>query len=165
MFTDRKSIAPYVSSPMNVVRKMLEVAEVRPGELVYDLGCGDGRIPIMAAQEFGAMGVGVDVNKRLVEEARRAVKRLNLEDRVQILNRDIFEVDLHGVDVITLYLTTSANEKVRPKLEDELRTGARVVSHDFSISHWTCGETLKFREDYRSHTLYLYKWNPEKCSG
>jgi len=143
---------------MSVVRKMLEYAEVKPGETVYDLGCGDGRIVIMAAQEFGARGVGVDLNPRLVKETRAKVEALGLGGRVRIINGDLFDVDVSPADVVTMYLTTGANEKVRPKLERELRPGARVVTHDFSIEKWGPVRNLKFRENYRSHTIYLYRW-------
>ena len=116
----RRSLAPFVSSPLSVVKKMLEIAELKPGETLFDLGCGDGRIPIMAAQEFGAFGMGVDLNRRLVERARAEVKRLDLYERVEIIEGDIFDQDLSDTDVVTMYLTTTANDKVRPKLEAEL---------------------------------------------
>jgi len=135
VFAGSRSIAPFVASPMSVVRKMLEYAEVKPGETVYDLGCGDGRIVIMAAQEFGARGVGVDLNPRLVKETRAKVEALGLGGRVRIINGDLFDVDV-----------------------SQLRPGARVVTHDFSIEKWGPVRNLKFRENYRSHTIYLYKW-------
>ncbi|RLI07939.1 hypothetical protein DRO42_07255 [Candidatus Bathyarchaeota archaeon] len=161
MFAGSPSIAPYVASPMSVVRKMLEYADLRPGETLYDLGSGDGRIVIMAAQEFGARGVGVDLNPRLVKEARAKVEALGLSDRVRIIHGNLFDVDLSSADVVTMYLTTGANNKVRPKLERELRSGARVVTHDFSIPKWSYAKNLKFRENYRTHTIYLYRWQPE----
>jgi cyclopropane fatty-acyl-phospholipid synthase-like methyltransferase len=156
-----RSLAPYVSSPEAVVRKMLDMAHVKPGEKVYDLGSGDGRIPIIAAEEFGAHGVGVDLNERFIKEARGKVKEKNLQDKVEFINSDIFDVDLSDADVITMYLTTSANEKVRPKLEEELKKGARVVTHDFSMRKWNFGESVRFKEGYRSHTIYIYEWPPE----
>ena len=157
VFRRSRSLAPFVASPMSVVRKMLQYAEVKPGEVVYDLGCGDGRIVITAAQEFGAIGVGVELNPRLVEEARAKVEALGLGDRVQIILGDLMEVDLTRADVVTMYLTTGANEKVRPKLERELRPGARVVTHDFSIPGWDAVRNLRFREGYRTHTIFLYR--------
>lgn len=141
---------------MSVVRKMLECAELKPGERLYDLGCGDGRIVIMAAEEFGARSVGVEINKRLVQEARMKVKSLDLADRVQIIQGNIFDMDLRPADVVTMYLTTGANEKVRPKLEQELRQGARVITHDFSIPNWQQARNLKFKEGYRSHSIHIY---------
>ena len=144
---------------MSVVKKMLEYADLKPGETVYDLGCGDGRIVIMAAHEFGARGVGVDINPRLVKEARAKAEALGLGDRVRIIHSNLFDVDVSPADVVTMYLTTGANEKVRPKLERELMPGARVVTHDFSISNWECVKNLKFRENYRTHNIYLYTWH------
>ncbi|UCH58149.1 MAG: methyltransferase domain-containing protein [Candidatus Bathyarchaeota archaeon] len=140
---------------------MLEYAGLKPDEKVYDLGCGDGRIVIMAAEEFGAFGIGVDLNKRLVLEARRKARALKLDDRVQILQGNIFDLDLSPADLVTMYLTTGANEKVKPKLEAELKPGARVVTHDFSIPGWDQERNVKFKEGYRSHTIYLYRWDPE----
>lgn len=162
MFSGSRSIAPYVATPMIVVRKMLEYADLKPGETVYDLGCGDGRVVIMAAQEFGARGVGVDLNPRLVKEARGKVESLGLGQMVRIIRGNLFEVDVSPADIVTMYLTTGANEKVRPKLEQELRSGSRVVTHDFSIAKWEPTKNLKFKENYRSHTIYLYRWYPKR---
>jgi len=161
VFGGGRSIAPYVASPRSVVRKMLEYADLKQGETVYDLGCGDGRIVIMAAQEFGARGVGVDLNNRLVKEARAKVEALDLDDRVRIIHGNLFDLDLSPADVVTMYLTTGANEKVRPKLERELMPDARVVTHDFSIPNWMPERNLRFKETYRTHTIYLYRWHPE----
>ncbi|KON30861.1 hypothetical protein AC482_02600 [miscellaneous Crenarchaeota group-15 archaeon DG-45] len=158
MYGSSSSLAPFVPSPESVVRKMLEYADLKPGEALYDLGCGDGRIVIMAAQDFGARGVGVDLNLRLVNEARAKAEALDLRGKVKIIHGDIFEIDLSPADVVTMYLTTGANEKVRPKLEEELRPGSRVVTHDFSIEKWNCIKNLRFKEDYRTHTIYLYRW-------
>lgn len=160
MFGGKHSIAPFVASPMSVVRKMLKYADLKPGETLYDLGCGDGRIVIMAAEEFGARGVGVDLNLSRVKEARAKVEGLHLGDRVRVIHGNLFDVDLRPADVVTMYLTTGANEKVRPKLEQELRTGARVVTHDFSISKWECVRNQRFKEGYRTHTIYLYRRQP-----
>jgi len=160
VFANGRSVAPYVASPLSVVRKMLECADVKPGETVYDLGCGDGRIVITAANEFGAKGVGVDLNARLVKEARGKIEDLGIDNRVKVIQGDLFEIDLSPADIVTMYLTTGANEKVRPKLERELRPGARVVTHDFSIPKWNCVENLRFKDNYRTHTIYLYVWQP-----
>jgi cyclopropane fatty-acyl-phospholipid synthase-like methyltransferase len=160
LYTGRDSIAPFVASPIEVVRKMLEYSGLKPGENLYDLGCGDGRIVIMATEEFGANSVGVDLNKRLVTEARKKAKVLRLEERVKIIHGNIFDIDLSQADVVTMYLTTGANEKVRPKLEQELKAGARIVTHDFSIPAWSQERNIKFKEGYRSHTIYLYRWEP-----
>ncbi|MFQ6064178.1 MAG: SAM-dependent methyltransferase [Candidatus Bathyarchaeia archaeon] len=154
-------IAPYVGSPLPVVRQMLVLSELKPDELVYDLGCGDGRVVIMAAQEFRARAVGVELREDLVKRANEKIVELGLDDRVKILRSDLFKVDLRSADVVTLYLTTSANEKVRPKLESELKYGARVVSHDYEVLDWKPLKIDKFCENprlgYPSHTLYLYR--------
>lgn len=159
MYTGSGSIAPFVASPMNVVRKMLEYAGLKPGETLYDLGSGDGRIVIMAAQEFGARAVGIELNKRLLNEASKKREDLNLGEKTQFIHENMFNVDLNPADVVTMYLTTGANEKIRPKLERELKQGTRVVTHDFSIPGWEYVKNLKFKDGFRSHTIYLYSWN------
>ena len=154
-------IAPYVASPLPVVRQMLALSELKRDELVYDLGCGDGRVVIMAAQEFGARAVGVELREDLVKKAHEKVFELGLDSRVRVIQSDLFKVDLRPADVVTLYLTTSANEKVKPKLESELKHGARVVSHDYEVLGWKPSKIDKFCENprlgYPSHTLYFYR--------
>ncbi|MDP6457819.1 MAG: methyltransferase domain-containing protein [Candidatus Bathyarchaeota archaeon] len=161
MYAGRGSIAPFVASPVEVVRTMLKYSDLKPGENLYDLGCGDGRVVMMAVEEFGANSVGVDLNKRLVSEARKKAKALGLGESVKIIHGNIFDLDLSQADVVTMYLTTRANEKVRPKLENELKKGARIVTHDFSIPGWKQERNLKFQEGYRSHNIYLYRWAPD----
>ncbi len=154
-------IAPYVASPLPVVRQMLVLSDLKPDEIVYDLGCGDGRVVIMAAQEFGARAVGVELREDLVKKAHEKLFELGLDSKVKIIQSDLFKVDLRLADVVTLYLTTSANEKVKPKLESELRHGARVVSHDYEVLGWKPSKIDKFCENprlgYPSHTLYVYR--------
>jgi cyclopropane fatty-acyl-phospholipid synthase-like methyltransferase len=160
--TGMGSIAPFVASPLPVVRKMLEMADLKPGETLYDLGSGDGRIVIMAAKEFGANGVGIELNRRLLQEAVRKGEEIQISERVKFINRNIFDVNLSPANVVTMYLTTGANEKVKPKLEKELGPGARIVTHDFSIPGWHYTKNLKFKEGYRSHTIYLYRIDDER---
>jgi len=150
------SLAPFVPTPITVVREMLTLADVKPGEKVYDLGCGDGRILVVAAQEFGAEAVGVELNMERVKEGRDRISALGLNEKVKIVYGNIFDVDVSPADVVTLYLTTSGNEKLRPKLEKELRGGARIISHDFTIPGWKIHRVERVPEDYRVHTLYLY---------
>jgi len=154
-------IAPFVATPLPVVKQMLMLAQLRPGEILYDLGCGDGRVVIMAAQEFGARGVGVEMREDLVKQALSKVSELGLEGRVKIVQSDMFKVDLAQADVVTLYLTTSANDKVKPKLESELKSGVRVVSHDYEILGWRPVKIDNFCENprlgYPSHTIYVYR--------
>jgi len=140
---------------------MLVLSEIKPGEIIYDLGCGDGRVVIMAAQEFGARAIGVEMREDLVKQALSKVSELGLEGQVKILQSDIFKVELTQADVVTLYLTTSANDKVKPKLESELKPGTRVVSHDYEILGWRPTRIDNFCENprlgYPSHTIYVYK--------
>jgi len=154
-------IAPFVATPLPVVKQMLTLAEIKPGEIIYDLGCGDGRVVIMAAQEYGARSVGVEMREDLAKQAMGKVSELGLEGRVKIVHGDMFKVDLSQADVVTLYLTTSANDKVKPKLEAELRTGTRVVSHDYEILGWRAVKIDNFCENprlgYPSHTIYVYR--------
>ena len=154
-------IAPFVASPTPVVRQMLILAELKPGETLYDLGSGDGRAVIMAAKDFGARSVGVELREDLVKRALSNIHELGLETKAHILQNDIFKVDLSEADVVFLYLTTSANEKVKPKLETELKPGARIVSHDYEVLGWKPSKIDNFCENprlgYPSHTLYVYK--------
>jgi len=146
---------------MPVVRQMLILAELKPGETFYDLGAGDGRTVIMAAKDFGAKAVGVELREDLAKKALNSIYELGLDRRVEILQDDIFKVDLKLADVVFLYLTTSANEKIKPKLESELRSGTRVVSHDYEILGWKPSKIDNFCENprlgYPSHTIYVYK--------
>ena len=154
-------IAPFVASPFPVVRHMLELAQLKKGEIFFDLGAGDGRTLIMAAKDFGAQAVGIELREDLAEKASTSILELGLQDRVKIIQSDMFIVDVHAADVVFLYLTTSANEKVKPKLESELKGGARVVSHDYEILGWKPTKTVNFCENpqlgYPSHTIYVYR--------
>ena len=151
------SLAPFVASPSNVVEKMLELAEVKPGEVVYDLGCGDARIVIMAAQRFGAKAVGVELDDGRYKDCVKRVKEAGLDGRVKIVHGNVVDISVKDADVVTLYLLTSANERLRPNLERDLRPGARVVSHDFSMPGWKPFRTEEVRETWGSHTIYVYK--------
>jgi len=126
----------YVPTPEDVVRAMLKVAKVGKNDVVYDLGSGDGRIVIMAAQQFGARGVGVEIDPQLVLEAHDNAKQAGVANRVQFLLQDLFETDFSEATVVTLYLTQDVNLRLRPKLWRELKPGTRVVSHDFSMGDW-----------------------------
>jgi predicted RNA methylase len=154
-------IAPYVPSPPQVIRQMLILSQLKPGEIFFDLGAGDGRTVVMAAKDFGARAVGVELREDLVKRALGTIYENGLQDRVTIVNSDMFNVDLTSADVVFLYLTTSANEKIKPKLEAELKPGVRVVSHDYEIIGWKPIKVENFCENqtlgYPSHTIYLYK--------
>lgn len=154
-------IAPFVATPLPVVKQMLTLAEIKPDDIIYDLGCGDGRVVIMAAQDFGAQGVGVEMREDLAKQALTKISDLGLEGRVKIVHGDMFKLDLSQADVVTLYLTTSANDKVKPKLEAELKPGTRVISHDYEILGWRPVKIDNFCENpklgYPSHTIYVYR--------
>ena len=147
------SCAPFVQTPIEVAKKMIELAALGPGQKLFDLGAGDGRLVIMAAQETGASAVGVEIRDDLVERARSEIKKLNLEGRVRMIHGDFFNVDLQDADVVTLYLTTSGNERLRPKLERELRKGAKVLSHDFKVGNWKASVVYN---ELLGHTIYRY---------
>jgi len=154
-------IAPFVPSPLVVVERMLKIADLKAGEVLFEMDAGDGRTVIMAAKNFGARGVGVELREDLAKKALGSIHENGLSDRVTIVNSDMFNVNLNSADVVFLYLTTSANEKIRPKLESDLKKGVRVVSHDYEIIGWKPEKIENFCENpqlgYPSHTLYLYK--------
>jgi SAM-dependent methyltransferase len=127
----------FVPTPEEVVDAMLDLARVTPNDVVYDLGSGDGRIIIAAARRFGARGVGIDLDPRLVAEARENAERAGVADRVTFIEGDLFEANIADATVVTLYLLTSINERLRPKLTRELPAGARIVSHQFNMGDWT----------------------------
>jgi len=154
-------IAPFVPSPNSVVEYMLKLADLKAGEVLFDMGSGDGRTLIMAAKTFGARGFGIELREDLAKKALSTIHENGLEDRVTIMNGSMFDVNLSSADVVYLYLTTSANEKIRPKLESDLKKGARVVSHDYEIIGWKPEKVENFCENpqlgYPSHTIYLYR--------
>jgi len=134
---------------------------LKAGEVFFDLGAGDGRTVIMAAKSFGARAVGVELREDLAKKALSTIHESGLADRVTIVNGDMFSVNLTSADVVFLYLTTSANEKIKPKLEQDLRKGVRVVSHDYEIVGWKPRKVENYCENpnlgYPSHTIYLYE--------
>ena len=154
-------IAPYVPSPLPVIQHMLKLADLKAGEVLFDLGAGDGRTVIIAAKTFSARAVGVELREDLAKKALSTIHDNGLADRITIVNGDMFSVNLNSADVVFLYLTTSANEKIRPKLETELKKGVRVVSHDYEIVGWKPVKVENFCENpklgYPSHTIYLYE--------
>ncbi|MEM3507263.1 MAG: rRNA adenine N-6-methyltransferase family protein [Candidatus Bathyarchaeia archaeon] len=147
------SCAPFVSSPPEVVKKMLEIANVGPNDVVYDLGCGDGRILFMAVKDFNAKkAVGYEIREDLYKSTLSEIQKQNLIGRVQVINKDLFKADISEATVITLYLTSIANERLKQKLIDEARYGTRVVSHDFRIAGWQASK----EESFNNHVIYLY---------
>src|ERR1700744_4490789 len=127
------SLAPYVVSPQEIVDRMLELADLKPGEKLYDLGSGDGRILFTAVGRFKAKAVGVEISDDLVNSTNARIRRLGFDNDAQLIHGNFLDVDLSPADVVTLYLATDANEMLRPNLEKYLKNGARVVSHDYTV--------------------------------
>ncbi len=150
-------LAPYVPSPQNVVEEMLRAAKVKVGDTVYDLGSGDGRVVITAAQKFGAKAVGIEISAKEAKLSREKIAHAKLEDRVKIIEADALTADLSGADVVTLYFLTSSNDLLRPHLEKMLKPGARVVSHDYPIRGWKETRVEQVEAFKRIHHLYIYE--------
>lgn len=156
----------FVPTPQKVVDKMLELAEVKKDDLVYDLGCGDGRIVVTAAKKFGCRAVGYDISPKRVNESLENVKKNNVEDLVKIEQQDIFTLDLSMANVITLYLLPSLNVKLIPQLE-KLKSGSRIVSHDFDMKGVKPDKVVTIPDEndtYGDHTIYLWT-TPLKKEG
>jgi protein-L-isoaspartate O-methyltransferase len=156
-YTDPDTLAPSFPTPQTVVERMLSLAQVRPGETVYDLGCGDGRIVITAARMFRARAVGIEIRRDIYEETLGKVASLGLTDQVRIVHGNALHYDLSPADVVTLYLMTSSNERLKPVLVKYLKPTARVVSHDFEIRGWTPAAVQKIVVAGRPHQIYLYR--------
>lgn len=144
---------PYVPTGQKTVEEMLKLAGVKPGDVVYDLGCGDGRIVITAAEKFGATGVGVDLNPERIAEAKANAAAAGVSDKVEFVLGDLFEFDFSKADVVTMYLLPSVNLELRPKLQKELKPGSRVVSHDFHMEDWKPEKTMRVGTH---DTIYLW---------
>jgi len=149
---------PFVPTKQEIVEEMLRVAGVKPGDVVYDLGCGDGRIVITAARQFGARGVGVDIDPQRIAEANANAKRARVEQQVKFMIGDLFDADITEATVVTLYLLPDVNLRLKPKLLRDLKPGTRVVSHDFSMGDdWKPERTLRLGNDS------IYFWTiPER---
>jgi ubiquinone/menaquinone biosynthesis C-methylase UbiE len=149
----RSPDVPYVPTKQEVVEEMLRMAGVKPGDVVYDLGCGDGRIVVTAAQKFGARGVGVDIDPRRIAEANENARRAGVEKQVTFKVGDLFETDIREATVVTLYLLPDVNLRLKPKLLRDLKPGTRVVSHDFSMGDdWKPERALRLGNDW------IYFW-------
>ena len=148
---DSKKIVPFVPSPQEVVDKMIDLAGVKTGDVVYDLGSGDGRIVITAAKK-GARAVGFDVDGSLVKESRENIRKAGVEERAEIRQQDILTVDLSGASVVTMYLLPDVNLKLRPHILSQMKPGSRVVSHAFDMGDWKPDKT----ERVDGRTIYLW---------
>lgn len=150
-------IVPYVPTPQEVVDRMLELAQVKKGDVVYDLGSGDGRIVVTAAKKYGVKAIGFEIDPQRIKESHENIKKAGVEHLVEIRQQDIRTVDLSGASVLTMYLLPEVNLMIRPNIWKQMKPGSRVVSHDFDMGDW---KPLK-REDIKDgsnwdHTLYLW---------
>lgn len=153
-------LAPYVPTPAVVIARMLQLAKVGPDDVLYDLGCGDGRIVITAAKTFGTRGVGIDLDPRRIAESEAAARAQGVENLVEFRVQDVMKADFSSASVVTLYLLPESNNLLRPLLEAQLKPGSRVVSHNYSIPGWQDRETgYASLEDEKGqeHTIYVYR--------
>ena len=148
---------PFVASPQVVVQRMLELAEVKSGDVVYDLGCGDGRIVIAAVKVAGVRGVCVEIDPGRIDESRRNAESAGVADRIQFVQGDLFEVPIQDATVVTLYLLPAVNLRLRPRLQAELRPGTRIVSNAFDMGDWKA-EKIEMVGAPPGDYTYLYRW-------
>ncbi|PSB01868.1 SAM-dependent methyltransferase [Merismopedia glauca] len=148
---------PYVPTPQAVVQRMLELGKVDNKDVIYDLGSGDGRIVVTAAQKYGARGVGIDIDPQRIQEANANAQNAGVSDRVEFRQQDLFDVDLSEASVVTLYLLPQVNLKLRPKLLQQLKPGTKIVSHDFDMGDWKPEQTV----EVDGSTIYVWTV-PEK---
>ena len=156
-FGAAENLGPAIPTPQLIVERMLSAGRVKPGEMVYDLGSGDGRIVIMAAQKFGARAVGVELMPDICRKARERVQLLGLTDRITIIEGSALRVDLSPADVVTMWFLTNSNERLRPNLEKHLKIGARVVSNEFPVRGWKPSEVVHVKAGKMDHTIYVYE--------
>jgi SAM-dependent methyltransferase len=156
----RDDLAPYVPTPQDVVDRMLALAAVTENDVVYDLGCGDGRIVVTAARKFGAKGVGVDIDPVRIRESQANAKAAGVEHLVEFKLQSALDVDVSPATVVTLYLLSASNLRLRPILTRQLRPGARIVSHAFSMGDWAPAQRDEF-VDSRGVTRTLYLWKTD----
>jgi len=158
--TDVPDLAPYVATPMVVVEKMLEMANVSKTDILYDLGCGDGRIVIMAAKKYGTRGVGIDLDPERIKESNAYAKQAGVEDLVEFRLQDVMKSNISEATIVTLYLLPESNALLRPILEEQLKEGARVVSHNYHMPDWQSKEIgyTEVTSGYGEiHTIFVYK--------
>jgi hypothetical protein len=152
-----KSLAPFVPTPQEVVERMLALAQMKKGDVIYDLGSGDGRIVITAAKKYGARGVGFEIDQGLLKKARESARSEKVDKLVEFRDQDAMTADLSGATVLTLYLLPESNLKLRPRIWGQMKPGSRVVSHDFDMGDWkpVKSEIIKDTSGWE-HTLYLW---------
>jgi len=161
-FGPGENLAPYIPTPQAVVEKMLEAGHIKPADVVYDLGSGDGRIVITAAKEYGVKAVGIEIRKELVDKVRERVKEMSLEDKVTIVHDSFLHADLSPATVVTMYLLTSSNDRLRPVLEKSLKPGTRVVSNQFPVKGWRPIAIAHLKPGSMEYTIYVYEMGKTK---
>jgi predicted RNA methylase len=154
------NLAPFVPTPEPVVERMLEAGELKPGETLIDLGCGDGRILFAAVQKFGAHATGVELSAKLVRGITEKVQTLGLQNQIKVIEGNLLDVNLRSADVVTLYLMRLTNERLKPNLKKQLKLGSRVVSHDYEIVGWRPARIERVVVHQRAHTIYVYRMPP-----
>lgn len=157
---DAIQLAPYVPTPQDVVDRMLAMAAVTRKDVVVDLGCGDGRIPITAASVYGARGIGVDIDPQRIAEANANAKAAGVTHLVEFRLQDAMTTDVSGATVVTLYLLSSSNLKLRPLLTRQLKPGARIVAHNFAMGDWQA-EKIETFTDKEGRTRTIYRWTAD----
>lgn len=156
---------PYVPTPPEVVAKMLELAKPTAKDTLYDLGSGDGRIVVTAAKEYGVTGVGYDLNPQRIRESNENARRAGVVERVKFVEQDLFEVDLSGASIVTLYLLPEVNAKLLSKFQSELKPGTRVVSHNYPIGAWEPRHVVEMEVDGVTHYVYFWVVGARKSGG
>ena len=152
-----KKIVPYVPTPQEVVERMLELAQVKRGDVVYDLGSGDGRIVVTAAKKYGVKAIGFEIDPERIRESTENIKKAGVGDLVEIRQQDIRTVDLSPASVLTMYLLPEVNLMIRPNIWKQMKPGSRVVSHDFDMGDWKPLKTEHIKDGSSwEHTLYLW---------
>jgi len=161
-FGAAENLGPAIPTPQLVVERMLEAGHIRPGDIVYDLGSGDGRIVIAAAQKYGVRAVGVELIPDLCRKARERVQAEGLTDRVRIVEGSALRIDLTPADVVTMFFLTNSNERLRPALERQLKPTARVVSYQFPVRGWKPSETIRVKLAKTEYPIFVYEMGKTK---
>jgi SAM-dependent methyltransferase len=153
---ERPLDVPYVPTPEDVVEQMLTLAKVQKDDVVYDLGCGDGRIVITAAKKYGVRGVGVDIDPERIRESKENARKADVQDRVQFLQQDLFKTDVSEASVLMLYLLPEINLRLRPQLFQQLKPGTRIASHSFNMGDWQPDQTVQVPADGYDRTVHFW---------
>jgi tRNA G37 N-methylase Trm5 len=155
---ESKKIVPYVPTPQDVVERMLDIAGVKKGDVVYDLGCGDGRIVVTAAKKYGVKAIGFEIDPERIKESHENIQKAGVEKLVEIRQKDILTVELSGATVLTMYLLPDVNLRLRPAIQKQMKPGARIVSHDFDMGDWKPERTERVKDSSGwDHTIYLWR--------